>query len=137
MCPSGQVFSSVFLSPVCPEVVLVRIADFQSAEAPKVEERGECSEALGQGGSIWRRRREETLYLSLSLPRPSDGRSQSLVTSSPTEGTSLAQRLGTLATSLDLRGLCGLKIRAPHQPHPDAPFRGFNVFLLARVMLSI
>ena len=69
-----------------------------------------------------RRRREETLYLSLSLPRPSDGRSQSLVTSSPTEGNALAQRLGILATSLNLRDRCGLKIRAPHQQPRDARF---------------
>ena len=58
-----------------------------------------------------RRRREETHSLSLSLPRPSDERSQSLVTSSPPEGNALAQHLGTLATSLDLRGLRGLRIR--------------------------
>ena len=64
-----------------------------------------------------RRRREQTLSLSLSLPRPSDGRSQSLVTSSPPEGngTSRAQRLGTLPTSLDLR---------------DAPNRGGPLIFL-------
>ena len=61
------------------------------------------------------------LYLSLSLPRPSDGKSQSLVTASPPDGngTSLAQRVGTHARSLDLRGLRGLRIRGPHPQHRD------------------
>ena len=77
-------------------------------------ERGD-GRSLSASPPPWRRRREETLSLSLSLPRPSDGRNQSLVTSSPPEGNALAQRLGTLATSLDLRSLCGLRIRAPYQ----------------------
>ena len=72
-----------------------------------------------------RRRCEETLYLSLSLRRSSDERSQSLVTSSPPggNGTSLAQRLGPLPTSLDLRGLHGLRIRRPHQQPREARLR--------------
>ena len=80
--------------------------------SPALTERGD-GRSLSASPPPGRRRREETLYLSLSLPRPSEGRSQSLVTSSPPDGngTTLAQRLGTLATSLDLRGLRGLRIR--------------------------
>ena len=70
--------------------------------------------ALSSSPPLCRRRREETHSLSLSLPSPTDGSSQSLVTSSPTDGsaTGLDQSLGTHATCLDIRGRCGLKIRA-------------------------
>ena len=105
-----------------------RCASGPPSGAPEVF--GGTSQALterGDGRSLsarpppCRRRREETLSLSLSLPRPSDERSQSLVTSSPTDGNALAERLGLLATSLDLRGLRGLRIRGFHQQHWDAP----------------
>ena len=49
----------------CIPKLLVRTADSSSAEAPKVEGRGECSEALGQGGSICRRPGDETLTSSV------------------------------------------------------------------------
>ena len=78
-----------------------------------------------------RRRREETHYLSLSLRRPTDGKSQSLVTSSPTDanGTSVAPRARKHAACVDLLGRCGLPIRAPESqrgvepPHCKAFYR--------------
>ena len=51
-CHLVKFFSPVFLIPGYLEMVSVRTADLQSAEAPKVEDRGECSEGLGQSVSI-------------------------------------------------------------------------------------
>ena len=86
-----------------------------------------------------RRRREETLYLSLSLPRPSDERSQSLVTSSPTDRSarSLAQRLGTLATSLDLIRFPKLFIRGRGEPGEAPRKPAVNSFTALRSLSGL